>query len=83
MPIQNSYARFNWRLLLATLLFVVTANQTYHLIQLLHTNQSDKTDLAELNHIRYRTTMGGVHPIVVRLPRYILTVDCAIQVLTD
>ena len=37
MLIQNSHARFDWRLLLATLLFVISANQTYHLIQLLHT----------------------------------------------
>lgn len=53
MSTQIQAIRIDWRLLLATLLFLIAAHQTQNLIQLLHINQSYKADMAELNHIRY------------------------------
>ncbi|MDP1614255.1 MAG: paraquat-inducible protein A [Methylococcales bacterium] len=50
---QMYSSRIDWRLILAAFLFLIAASQTYNLVQLLHTNQSYKTDLAEINHIRY------------------------------
>lgn len=50
---QNQTLPTAWRLWLSGFLFLIAATQTYNLVQLLRHNQSNKTDLAEINHIRY------------------------------
>lgn len=59
MSISPDAARFDWRLLLTAILFLIAANLTYRLVDLLHSNQIYKTDLAEINHIRYGLLNAG------------------------